>query len=91
MKRRHQRTALALLAAVGTVGGTLTLSPAPAAAGTAAKIAGTGKVVFKPPASEPAVEARIHLLRRLWRGLGTGRVRLREGCLRRRQGHGETG
>ena len=46
MKRRHQRTALALLAAAGTVGGTLTLSPPPAAAaGTAARIAGTGKVV----------------------------------------------
>jgi murein DD-endopeptidase MepM/ murein hydrolase activator NlpD len=46
MKRRHQRTALALLAAVSTAGSALTLSPAPAtAAGTAAKIAGTGKVV----------------------------------------------
>jgi len=43
---RHQRTALALLAAVSTVGSTLTLSPAPAAAtGTAVKIAGSGQVV----------------------------------------------
>ncbi|WP_233624408.1 M23 family metallopeptidase [Actinoplanes sp. ATCC 53533] len=46
MQRRHQRTALALLAAVSTAGSALTLSPAPAAAaGTAVKIAGTGKVV----------------------------------------------
>jgi murein DD-endopeptidase MepM/ murein hydrolase activator NlpD len=47
MKRRHQRTALALLAALSTAGSTLTLSSptlsSPAAA--AAKIAGTGKVV----------------------------------------------
>ena len=45
MQRRHQRTVLALLAAVSTVGSALALSPAPAAAGTAVKIAGTGKVV----------------------------------------------
>jgi murein DD-endopeptidase MepM/ murein hydrolase activator NlpD len=46
MKRRHQRTALALLAAVSTAGGALTLSTAPAAAaGPAAKIAGSGTVV----------------------------------------------
>ncbi len=46
MKRRHQRTALALLAAVSTAGGALTLSTAPAAAaGTAVKIAGSGTVV----------------------------------------------
>jgi murein DD-endopeptidase MepM/ murein hydrolase activator NlpD len=46
MKRRHQRTVLALLAAVSTVGSALTLSSTPAtAAGSAAKVAGTGKVV----------------------------------------------
>src|SRR5689334_14214568 len=53
MKRRHQRTALALLAAVSTAGGALTLSTSPAAAagaaakmaGAAAKIAGAGTVV----------------------------------------------
>ncbi len=46
MKRRHQFTALALLASVGTAGSALTLSPAPAtAAGPAVKIAGTGQVV----------------------------------------------
>ena len=46
VKRRHQRTALALLAAVGTVGGTLTLGSAPAAAaGTAVRIAGSGTVI----------------------------------------------
>lgn len=50
MKRRHQRTALALLTAAGTIGGPLSLSPAPAAAVPAAapaavKIAGTGRVV----------------------------------------------
>jgi murein DD-endopeptidase MepM/ murein hydrolase activator NlpD len=46
MKRRHQRTVLALLAAVSTVGSVLTLNPTPAtAAGNAAKVAGTGKVV----------------------------------------------
>jgi murein DD-endopeptidase MepM/ murein hydrolase activator NlpD len=45
-KRRHQRTALALLAAVSTAGGPLTLSTAaPAAAAPAVKIAGTGTVV----------------------------------------------
>jgi len=44
-KRRHPRTVLALLAA-GTVGSALTLSAVPAAAaGTAAKVAGTGTVV----------------------------------------------
>jgi len=46
VKRRHQRTALALLAAVSTAGGALTLGTAPAAAaGTAVKIAGSGQVV----------------------------------------------
>jgi hypothetical protein len=42
-KRRHQRTALALLAAVSTAGGALTLGTTPAAA--AGKAAGTGTVV----------------------------------------------
>ena len=45
MQRRHQRTALALLTAAGTIAGPLTLSPAPAAAAPAVKIAGTGQVV----------------------------------------------
>jgi murein DD-endopeptidase MepM/ murein hydrolase activator NlpD len=46
MKRRHPRTALALLAAVSTVGSALTLCSTPAtAAGTAAKVAGTGRIV----------------------------------------------
>jgi murein DD-endopeptidase MepM/ murein hydrolase activator NlpD len=45
MKRRHQRTALALLAAVSTVGGSLTLGSGTAAAAGGARIAGTGTVV----------------------------------------------
>ncbi|MET1005092.1 MAG: peptidoglycan DD-metalloendopeptidase family protein [Propionibacteriaceae bacterium] len=46
MKRRHQHTALALLAAVSTAGGALVLSTSPAAAaGAAAKIAGSGTIV----------------------------------------------
>ncbi|GAA3335683.1 hypothetical protein GCM10020358_04930 [Amorphoplanes nipponensis] len=44
MKRRHQRTALAVLAA-GAVGGAATLGAAPATAAGTVKIAGTGTVV----------------------------------------------
>ena len=44
MKRRHQRTALALLTAAGTIGG-IALAAVPAGAAPAARVAATGTVV----------------------------------------------